>query len=446
MTADAAPATPARVWPEPTARLFETVAAQAAATEPAALAARVRQLVQEHDAWRLRNVNLLGADGVMSRTARSVLSTDMASRVFEGLPGDRDLSTGPAVAAQWCDEIEADVVALAQRLLHGPYVEWRAVSTSMATAIVLKSLCEPGDLVAVQSMSAGANVSYHQAGVMGVLGLRTVDLPGTSEFGIDLDGAADVIRGERPRCIVVGGTKVLFRYPLAELRALADEVGAYLVFDAAHVGPFVYARTFNDPLAEGADVLVTGTHKIMGGPVGGLIASRDAQVAAGIEREVWPGFLQTRDQNKFAAAAISLAEMAAFGHDYARAVLDNGRALGEALLARGIRVVGAERGFTETHQVIADFGDPRAKRLATRCSDAGILMAYTNIFGEARSDIAASGVRMSVAQLTRLGMGAGEMERIVALVLRAEAGDADVPHEVLELASAHTAVGYSFDA
>jgi glycine hydroxymethyltransferase len=192
-------------------------------------------------------------------------------------------------------------------------------------------------------------------------------------------------------------------------------------------------------------VLVTGTHKIMGGPVGGLIVSRDAEVAAGIEREVWPGFLQTRDQNKFAAAAIALAEMAAFGQEYALAVLDNGHALGRALVARGIRVVGAERGFTETHQVIADFGDPRAKELATRCSDAGILMAYTNIFGEAKSDIAASGVRMSVAQLTRLGMGRAEMEQIVDLVLRAEAGDAEVPREVEALAGAHTAVRYSFD-
>jgi len=445
MTADIGTASPAPVWPEPTAKLFATAAERVAATEPAALAARVRRLVEEHDAWRLRNVNLLGADGVMSRTARAVLGTDMASRVFEGLPGDRDLSTGPAVAARWCDELEADVVALSQRLFHGPYVEWRAVSTSMATAIVLKGLCARGDLVAVQSMSAGANISYHQAGVMGVLGLRTVDLSGTSEFGIDLDGAARTIRRERPRAIVVGGTKVLFSYPLAELRALADEVGAYLIFDAAHVGPFVYARTFNDPLAEGADVLVTGTHKIMGGPVGGLIVSREQEVAAAIERAVWPGFLQTRDQNKFAAAAISLAEMVAFGHDYAQAVLDNGRALGEALVARGIRVVGAERGFTQTHQVIADFGEPRAQQLATRGSDAGILMAYTNIFGEAKSDIAASGVRMSVAQLTRLGMGAAEMERIVDLVLRAEAGDADVPREVEALASAHSAVGYSFD-
>lgn len=445
MSADLAATAKLGVWPEPTARLFRDVAIRLAETEPAALAARVRQLVDEHDAWRHSCVNLLGADGVMSRTARSVLDSDMATRVFEGLPGDRDLSTGPAIAARWCDEIEADVVALAQHLFHGPFVEWRAVSTSMATAIVLKALCEPGDLVAVQSMSAGANISYHPPGVIGVLGLRTVDLPGTADFGIDLDGAAETIRRERPSCIVVGGTKVLFRYPLAELRALADEVRAQLVFDAAHVGPFVYARTFNNPLAEGADVLVAGTHKIMGGPVGGLIVSRDAELAARIEREVWPGFLQTRDQNKFAAAAIALAEMLTFGRRYARAVLDNGRALGEALVAHGIRVVGSERGFTETHQVIADFGDPRAKELATRCSDAGLLMAYTNIFGEPKSDIAASGVRMSVAQLTRLGMGPDEMEQIVGLVLRAEAGDPAVPAEVEALARAHTQVGYSFD-
>ena len=445
MMGERASAAASGVWPEATAQLFERVAAEVAATEPQALAARVQALVVEHDAWRHRSVNLLGADGVMSRTARSVLDSDMASRVFEGLPGDRDLSTGPAVAARWCDEIEAAVVALTQRLFHGPYVEWRATSTSMATAIALKSLCRPGDLVAVQSMSAGANISYHPPGVIGVLGLRTVDLPRTPDFGIDMDGAAATIRRTRPSCIVVGGTKVLFSYPLAALRELADEVGAKLVFDAAHVGPFVYARTFNDPLAEGADVLVTGTHKIMGGPVGGLIVSRDPEIAARIEREVWPGFLQTRDQNKFAAAAIALAEMAAFGRDFAHAVLANGQALGEALVARGARVVGAERGFTQTHQVIADFGDPRAKELATRCSDAGLLMAYTNIFGEVRSNVAASGVRMSVAQLTRLGMGPKEMVQIVDLVLRAERGDPDVPHDVEALAGAHSTVRYSFD-
>jgi glycine hydroxymethyltransferase len=433
------------VWPPETAALFGDAAARLRASGPAGVVAHVQQLVHDHDAWRPTTLSLLGAEGVMSETARSVLASDLASRVAEGLPGVRDTSTAPAVASRWSDELEATVVALCQALFRARYVEWRPVSTTMATAIVLRALCAPGETIAVQAMSGGANVSYHEAGVAGVLGLRTLELPATEHFGFDLDATAALIRRERPSCILVGGTKVLFRYPLRELRALADEVGARLVFDGAHLGPFIHAGLFNDPLAEGADVLVTGTHKLMGGPVGGLAMTNDAGVAARIERSVWPSFMQTRDQNKLAAAAIALAELLAFGREYAADVVANAQALAHALLARDVTVIGAERGCTETHQVLVRLGDGRAAEFARRCSTQRILLAQTNVFGEQGSAIAASGVRLSVAQITRLGMGVEQMGHVAELALRAGAGEA-VLGEVAELMERHATVRYSFDA
>jgi glycine hydroxymethyltransferase len=215
-----------QVWPEGTRVAFEEAGKRVDQTPPRELAQWIAGLVSEHDAWRLSVINLLGADGVMSRTARRLLDSDIATRAFEGVPGHRDTTTTPARASQWSDHIESTIVALAQRLFRARFVEWRSISTTMSNAIALKALCDVGDTIAVQSMSSGANMSYQQYGVAGVLGLRAVDLPGTELFQIDVDGAARVIRETRPRAIVVGGTKLLFRYPLAELRELADEVGA----------------------------------------------------------------------------------------------------------------------------------------------------------------------------------------------------------------------------
>jgi glycine hydroxymethyltransferase len=400
--------------------------------------------VQEHDGWRRTVVNLIAAEGLMSRTARSVLSSDLASRLTEGLPGAKDASSSPPESNRHIEQIEVTIAYLARCLFGAEYAEWRPASNTMANAAVLRAVTRPGDLILVQSMSAGANVSYHAAGVAGLLGVRTADLPGTREFGIDADAAAAQIGRLRPRVIVVGGSKVLFPYPLRELRQAADQVGALVLLDAAHVAPLIAAGRFGDPLADGAHVLTLGTHKAMGGPVGGLVLTNDQEIARRVSASVYPGFLQTRDQNKYAAAAIGLAELLEHRDAYAAAMVSNARELGGALESLGLSLVGAHRGYSDTHMLVLDVG-AQASGLAAACCRAGVLLGPTNIVGDTPG-LARSGVRLSVAQVTRQGMGTAEMRAIAHLMDDARQARPGVPARAAALARSFPNVCFSFDS
>jgi glycine hydroxymethyltransferase len=423
--------------------LVAEIAPDLPAAEPLDIARRVVATVRDHDAWRATVLNLIAAEGLMSRTARGVLASDLASRLTEGLPGAKDVSSSPPESNRHIERIEVTIAELARRLFGAAYAEWRPASNSMANAAVLRAITSPGDLICVQAMSAGANASYQVDGVAGVLGLRTADLPGTADFRIDAAAAAAMIRQFRPRAVVVGGSKVLFPYPLRELREAADLVGARLLLDAAHVGPLIAAGRFGDPFGDGADAVTLGTHKAMGGPVGGLVLTNDAELAADVSAGVSPGFVQTRDENKYAAAAIAMAELLAHRGAYAEALVRNARALGAALEGAGFRIVGAESGYTDTHMLLLDVG-PGASALAAACCGAGVLLGPTNIFGDARG--ARSGVRMSVAQVTRQGMGAAEMAVIASLISDVAAGRAGTCGRVEALVRAFPSVGFSFDA
>lgn len=411
---------------------------------PVEIARQVLATVRAHDEWRREVVNLIAAEGLMSRTARSVLASDLASRLTEGLPGGKDASSSPPESNRHIEHIELTIAGLAGCLFSASFVEWRPASNTMANSALLRAVTSPGDLVLVQAMSAGANVSYHTAGAAGVLGLRTADLPGTSEFGIDAAAAAAQISRLRPRVVMVGGSKVLFPYPLQELRQAADAVGALLVLDAAHVAPLIAAGQFHKPFSEGAHVVTAGTHKAMGGPIGGLVLTEDEDIAARVRSSIYPGFLQTRDQNKYAAAAISLAELLEHRSAYAAALVTNARQAAEALDALGYRVIGAEHGYSDTHMVVLDVGQ-EAAGMAAACSGSGILLGPTNIPRDSQVPMRRSGVRLSVAQVTRQGMGPDEMKVIAQLIDDARRSRPGVATRARELARSFSGVRYSFD-
>lgn len=436
------------VLPEATERLVQAADQLQTTHGGAAVTARVQAIVAEHDAWRDRCLNMIAAEGLMSRTSRALLDSGMAARVTEGVPGHKDDSSSPSNANAHVDELEALLIAQARRLFAVRHVEWRPLSNTMANAVVLFGLAEAGDVVMAQSMSSGANVSYHPAAVAGLRGLEVVDMPGTADFGFDLDAVRARVREHRPRIVVFGGSKILFPYPVAEIREIADEVGAYVVYDAAHVAPLIAAGRFGDPLREGAHVLVTGTHKLMGGPVGALAMTDDDEIAARLHAMTYPAFMQTRDQNKYAAAAVALAELLEFGGAYADAVIENAQALAGALDARGFAVLGRERGFTETHQVVVDAAREGAAELATRCALGNLLITRTNIHGQASIAHGTNGVRASVAYVTRQGMGPAEMEQVaelIALAARDEIDRGALQAAVAEIAGRFPAVRYSFD-
>lgn len=425
---------------------LERIAGQIAPIAPAAIADRVRTLVRQHETRRLTCLNMLASENTISRGALALLSSTIATRLTEGFPGDKEFP--PAGQNVEIDEIEAILIALVRRLLPARFIEWRATSNTMANAIALAAVTRPGDRILVQSLQGGGNMSYHPGAVPDLLGLSVGNLPPGPCFDIDLEAARRAARAARPTAIVVGGSYMLFPLPVPELRAIADEVGAALIYDAAHVGLLIAAGLFPDPLRDGADILTLGTHKIMGGPIGGLVLTNREDLAERVVNRTYPLFLQTRDQNKYAAAAHSMAELVAFGSEYARQMVANARTLAAALAREGCTVVGADRGYTATHQLLVDarpLGGPSAE---ARCQAANILVHKARMVDDDPDSTARSGIRITTQEITRQGMEEADMVLVARLM--ADAAWKRRPGELLlaevaRLAGSYPDIHYSFD-
>lgn len=410
----------------------------------AELASRIEALVAAQDDWRARCLNLNPAETLMSRRCRRLLDSDMATRLTEGVPGDKLYPHG--AQNDTIDEIEAMIVALARQQFGAKYVEWRPVSTTMANAAVFCAAMRDGDVMLAQDEDGGGNYAYHRFGPAGLLGVRIESIRRWGAcFELDLDALREAALRTRPKVIALGGSNVLFPYPLREIRGIADEVGAIVLYDAAHVGLLVSSGTFQRPLEEGAHVLTLSTAKSLGGPIGGLVLTNEPDLADKIIRLTFPGLLQTRDLNKLTALALTLAETRAFGTERAARSVANARALAQSLGSEGFTLLASDRGYTDTHQIFLSLGD-RAKVFETRCNAANIMLTDCALCG----DMALrrrSGSRLGTHEVTRLGLTEGDMKTVALLIRRANAGE--VPQvtqgEVAALVTRNPTLAFSFD-
>lgn len=403
---------------------LDDVEAKVKTLSPAAVAQRITSLVREHDQWRATAcLNMNPAEGLISARARALLASDMATRLTEGLPGDKTYPN--YLQNRFIDEIEATIIALVRRQFGARYVEWRPTSNSMANAAVFFALLKPGDTILVQNLDAGGNYSYQTCGPAGLTHARIVTIPALGKvFEIDVDWVRTCAKKLRPKMIVIGGGKVLFPYPVRELREIADSIGAVLVYDAAHVGLLISHGTFQRPLQEGAHVVTLSTHKIMGGPVGGIVLTDDPSVAKAVISRTFPGLLQTRDQNKYAALAVGLAELEHFGTILARATVANAAAFASAMAGEGFTVLARNGIHTQTHQCFLDQGDA-AQTFEWRCQAVNILASDCSLAGDMARN-RRSGIRFATHELTRRGMGSMEMREVAQLIARANRDEADV--------------------
>ncbi len=382
----------------------------------AAIVDHVCQIVQDHDSWRENEcLNMNPAESVLSPRARQLLATDMATRLSEGIPGDK--SFPHYQQNRFIDEIEAIIIALARKQFGARYVEWRPVSTSMANATVFFSFLKPGDRVLTQGMDAGGNYSYQSAGTLGLTGAEISQIPSHgSTFEIDIDWVAKKVRELKPKMIVIGGSKVLYPYPVEKLREIADSVGAILLYDAAHLGLLISAGNFQKPLEEGAHIVTISTHKVMYGPVGGLILTNDRHLADRIIKLTFPALMQTRDQNKFAALAITLAELEEKGPELARNAVKNANSLAHALTKEGFDVIKRGDDFTQTHQIFLRLGED-AQSFEWKCQAANILIPDCALTGDIVHG-RRSGARLATHEITRLGMTPSDMTEVASLIAR----------------------------
>ena len=362
---------------------------------------------------------MIASENILSPLVARAVSSDLHGRYAEGLPGKRYY--------QGCDDfdtIESLGIESAKRVFNSKFVNIQSISGTVSNIAALKALSKPGQSITAVSTADGGHISHANMGAVGVRGLDLHTYPWDVErMEPDIDAAAKLIREIKPSVALFGQSVFLFPTPLEELSDAAHEVGASVMYDAAHVLGLVAGGVFQDPLREGADVVTGSSHKTFPGPQGGFLISDsdDPKMHRRLNNAVFPGTCSSYHLHHVAGKAVALAEFEAFGKDYARDIVRNARALAESLAERGFDVLAEERGYTASHQVLTRHGhkDSGAGRDAAQMLEkAGIITNMNMLPGDTKA-LSPSGLRLGVPELTRVGMGADQMDQVAHFFQRA---------------------------
>ncbi len=411
-------------------------------------ATNILEAVDESGRHYRDSLPMIASENVLSPLVRKACDSDLHGRYAEGLPGKRYY--------QGCDDfdtIEEIGIAAAKRVFDCSFANIQSTSGTVSNMAGLKALAKPGDTITAVSTADGGHISHARMGAVGVRGLNLITYPWIeSRMEPDIDAAATLIRETEPSLALFGQSVFLFPTPLQELADAAHEVGARVMYDAAHVLGLIAGGQFQDPLREGADLMTGSSHKTFPGPQGGFLLSDsdDAKFMRKLNSSVFPGVCSTYHLHHVAGKAVALAEFEEFGSDYAKDTVANAKALGSALAAEGFDVMAEDRDYTASHQVLTRHGDPDSgagRDAAALLEDAGIITNMNMLPGDTKA-MAPSGLRLGVPELTRLGMGVDEMQDVAgffARVLIAGNDPSKVKQDVREFKSDYLEVGYCFD-
>ena len=396
---------------------------------------RILRSVQRQDEYRSDCVGLVPTENLLSPAARNVMASDLAHRYLFQNPQWR------YVGGKHLAEVEASALGLARELFGAAYANVRPLSGENCTNIVIHSLLKPGGVFYHLAMADGGHFAARSvaARLTDRLELLPYDAEGAT---LDVDGCAKAFALKRPDVIYIDASMILFPHPLRELRRLVGE-DTIIVYDASQVLGLIAGGQFQDPLAEGADILSGSTHKSLPGPQKGVILSNRAELMDRVEATIFPGHVSNFHLHHVGALAVTLAEARAFGSSYARQMVANARALGHELRRLGLAVQGGER-ISDSHQVWLDVSDLATPDQAVETLHAVNLIANVNLI----PTLGAKGLRLGTPEVTRLGMREPEMRQLAGLLQAAltHAGPAAaIRRQVVELARRHDTIRFCFD-
>jgi glycine hydroxymethyltransferase len=266
-------------------------------------------------------------------------------------------------------------------------------------------------------------------------------------MNIDPDAMKKQILEDKPKIVLLGGSLFLFPHPVEEAREAADEVGAKVMYDGAHVLGLIAGGKFQDPLKEGADLMVGSTHKTFPGPQGGIILCKE-DIAHVVDDAVFPGVVSNHHLHHLAALGIATAEMLEFGPKYAADTIDNAKALAEELNELGFNVLCEDLGFTESHQVVMDVSENgRASELAKTLENNNIILNKNLLpWDDVNRTDDPSGIRVGTQEITRRGLKRSQMGEIAEFIKKVVMDNKNVKNEVTEFMGQYTKVHYCFQS
>ena len=404
-----------RGWvPENCETRVQDIAAQIGGSDT--VRARLDELVMKNrDIHEAACFNLNPATNVMNPRAEAMLSSGIGSRPSLGYPGDKY-----EMGLEAIEEIEVISAALCAEVFNADFAEIRVPSGAIANLYGFMATCKPGDTIIAPPASVGGHATHHMAGCAGLYGLRIIAAPVLADgYTIDADALMILAKVEKPKLITVGASLNLYEHPVAEIRAVADAVGAKVMFDAAHQCGIIAGKAWRDPLADGAHFMTMSTYKSLGGPAGGLIVTNDPEMAEAFDAIAFPGMTANFDAAKSAAMAITMLDWRDHGQAYAAKMIEVAQGLAAGLKARGVPVFETAQGATSSHQFAikaAAYGGGQTASKHLR--KAGFLACGIGLPIEAvAGDM--NGLRIGTPELTRWGVDMGDIDQMCDLIVEA---------------------------
>ncbi len=374
----------------------------------------VEALIAAEVQRQVTGLQLIASENFTSPAVMRAVGSALTNKYAEGYPGKRYYG-GNAVV----DSIEAIAIERVKALFGADHANVQPHSGANANMCAYQAILKPGDTVLGLSLDHGGHLTHGSP--VNASGLLYHFVPYKVTPGderIDMDQVRDLALQHRPKLIVAGTTSYPRRLDPAPFKAIADEVGALFMFDAAHIAGLIAGGVAPNPVPY-ADIVTFTTHKTLRGPRGGTILCKQEHAAA-IDKAVFPGWQGGPLEHVIAGKAVAFFEaMQPSFSDYAAQIVSNASALAEALVGQGFRLVS---GGTDNHLMVVDLrpfdADLTGKEAQNVLDEAGITLNKNNVPDDPRSPFVTSGVRIGTPSVTTQGMKEPQMVEIAALIAR----------------------------
>jgi len=359
------------------------------------------------------NLELIASENVVSEAVLEAQGSVMTNKYAEGYPGKRYYG-----GCENVDVVEALAISRAKELFHADHVNVQPHSGTQANMAVYFSILKPGDCYLGMNLAHGGHLSMGSPVNFSGMLYRVVPYGVRQDTEtIDYDELAELARQHRPRLIIAGASAYPRIIDFKRFREIADEVGAYLMVDMAHIAGLIAAAVHPSPIPH-ADFVTTTTHKTLRGPRGGMVFCR-AEHAKAIDSKVFPGLQGGPLMHVIAAKAVALKEALSPEFKlYQEQIAKNAKALAKALMDKGFRLIS---GGTDNHLMLVDLrqSELTGKVAQETLDKARITVNKNTVPFETRSPFVTSGIRIGTPAVTTRGMKEKEMAMIADLIARA---------------------------
>ena len=356
-------------------------------------------------------IELIASENIVSRAVLEAQGSVMTNKYAEGYPGKRYYG-----GCQFVDVAEELAIERAKKLFGAKFANVQPNSGSQMNQAVFLGLLQPGDTFMGLDLNSGGHLTHGSPVNMSGKWFNVVSYGvRRDDHLIDLDEVAEIARKAKPKLIIGGGTAYSRIWDWKRFRDIADEVGAYLMVDMAHIAGLVAGGVHPSPIPH-AHVVTTTTHKSLRGPRGGMILNNDEDIAKKMNSAVFPGLQGGPLMHVIAAKAVALGEaLQPEFKTYAANVVANARALAESLKESGLDIVS---GGTDNHLMLVDLRPKNAtgKRAEAALGRANITCNKNGIPFDPEKPFVTSGVRLGTPAGTTRGFGEAEFREIGALI------------------------------